>query len=71
MQKLLTLILILNSAFCIHNSSAQSYQWAHGFGGPNNNAQGNSIATDAMGNVYVTGTFGDSIDFDRGPERQF
>ena len=66
MQKLLTLILILNSAFCIHNSSAQSYQWAHGFGGPNNNAQGNSIATDAMGNVYVTGTFGDSIDFDPG-----
>ena len=59
---LLTFVLHLFS----FSSFSQSYQWAHGFCGPNYDAQGNSIATDAQGNVYVTGVFGDSIDFDPG-----
>ena len=60
--------LLLTFAFVLFSftSFSQTYQWAHGFGGPNNNAQGNSIATDAQGNVYVTGDFGDTIDFDPG-----
>lgn len=48
-------------------SHAQNYRWAHGFGGSNANSHGTSNATDANANVYATGYFGDSIDFDPGP----
>lgn len=63
MKKFIALLLITLTITVAH---AQNYQWAHGFGGPSFDSQGNSIATDAQGNVYVTGTFGDSIDFDPG-----
>jgi hypothetical protein len=64
MKHLLTL---LTSLLFFSFATAQNYRWAYGFGGPNNNAQGTAIALDANANVYVTGAFGDSIDFDPGP----
>jgi hypothetical protein len=41
----------------------QNYQWAKSFG----YGQGTSITFDASGNVYTTGYFQDTVDFDPGP----
>ena len=39
--------------------------WAKSFGGTSSDG-GNSITADALGNVYTTGYFGDTVDFDPG-----
>ncbi len=46
-------------------SNAQILQWAKGIGGAGNE-NGNSVAIDANGNVYATGYFTDTVDFDPG-----
>lgn len=54
-------ILVLNSY-----SQAPSLQWVRNIGATTNE-QANSVAVDALGNVYTTGSFNGSIDFDPGP----
>ncbi len=44
---------------------AQNYQWAKNMGG-NGDDGGNSITVDGSGNVYTTGFFGGTVDFDPG-----
>ncbi|MCH8555509.1 MAG: SBBP repeat-containing protein, partial [Schleiferiaceae bacterium] len=45
---------------------SQTLEWAQQFGGTGNNI-GNAVAVDGAGNVYVTGFFRETIDFDPGP----
>src|SRR5262249_10507671 len=46
-------------------SSAGTLVWAEPVGGTDID-QGNSVAADSAGNVYVTGTFSTTVDFDPG-----
>jgi len=57
-------IALLIAYFFIYNSIfAQSLQWAKGIGSTGLD-QGRSVCNDAQGNVYCTGKFSNTVDFD-------
>lgn len=54
-----------SAAFVSKLNTSGGFAWAVSYGGPfSSYAQGNGITTDALGNVYTTGTFTKTIDFD-------
>ena len=55
------------SCGCLLNAQNVHFDWAGDFGGTGSISVGSSIATDAAGNVYTTGYFQGTIDFDPGP----
>lgn len=65
---------IFTSLFCTllflcaftENISAQTFEWAYAFGGTRSD-KGQVVTTDADGNVYTSGIFRDTVDFDPGP----
>ncbi|MBL4656678.1 MAG: hypothetical protein JKX73_01670, partial [Flavobacteriales bacterium] len=58
-----TIIMLLAVATTVQ---AQTYQWAHGYGGYEyDESQG--IVIDSSGNAIITGNFYDTVDFDPGP----
>lgn len=59
------LLLLLSLSLSI-TAQTPSFLWAKSFGGSGND-WGNAIATDPSGNVYTTGSFSDTVDFDPGP----
>ena len=56
--------LLLGAFFSTSTIQAQSLQWAKSIAGPSN--QSKAIAVDASGNVYTTGSFTGTTDFDPG-----
>jgi hypothetical protein len=66
MKLLLLLSLSINVLLNLANAQQPSLEWAKSFGGAANQDVGMSIAADASGNVYTTGYFSGTVDFDPG-----
>src|SRR5437867_1248716 len=60
-----TIFTFLFLSFFANNLNAQYLGWSKATGGLNFDG-GNSVAVDAAGNVYTTGTFQGTVDFDPG-----
>lgn len=73
MKCIKSLSLLIISLFILNSSQAQqlNFSWANAMGAPNTignaSAIGINIAHDNFGNVFLSGTFQDTIDFDPGP----
>lgn len=61
-RSLLLLFLILKSFTLVH-SQYPLFEWVHTFGCEFNNESPNDITIDQVGNIYITGDFGDTIRF--------
>ncbi len=62
MKRLLTLFLFLTLFFRLN---AQDFIWAKSMGGPSGDI-GHALTIDIAGNIYATGTFSGTVDFDPG-----
>ena len=58
-------------AFVLKLNANGDFLWAKNFGGATAATGGNGIAVDSNGNVYTTGTFSYSVDFDPSPTSSF
>lgn len=66
MKKHLFVLLVVSSIIAKSQSQVPVYRWAQSFGAGSFD-RGNAIATDKSGNVYTTGSFAGTVDFDYGP----
>jgi len=57
---------IYSDVFIAKYDNTGAYFWAKNIGGPGNDI-GNSLQLDASSNIYLTGTFQSTVDFDPGP----
>ena len=61
MKKILLIFSLTHAAFVL-NAQTPNFKWAKQMGGG-----GSSITLDALGNVFMTGGFSGTVDFDPGP----
>jgi len=66
-KKILFILLITLATTILHAQDVY-LKWAKQIGGSGSYSVGNSIAVDASGNVFTTGSFTGTVDFDPGPE---
>lgn len=53
--------------FVLKLSTHGSFLWAHSFGSGNQYTNGEAVVVDEVGDVYITGRFRNTVDFDPGP----
>lgn len=69
LQLILSAIALFFLQIATTYAQTQTFQWAKGWGGGTNaSINGKNIATDVAGNVYTTGSFTDTVDFDPGSD---
>lgn len=66
-KTILPVLLMLFLAPSLHSQIQPRFKWAAKFGGIKN-VRVTAIATDTAGNVYTTGYFNNTVDFDPGPD---
>lgn len=66
MKSYLIKIFFTSFYFGLNISNAQTFEWAKSFGGVSNDI-GRSITLDTLGNIYISGYFESTVDFDPGP----
>jgi hypothetical protein len=66
MKKIYVLLVLNFLLLTILNAQSPPFQWADKLGSNSQDESSRSIATDGLGNVYVAGLFGGTVDFDPG-----
>src|SRR5689334_19116737 len=66
MMKNITILFLAMFIADVMHAQAPGWLWAKGTGGIDYDS-GNSLAIDAFGNIYTTGYFNETVDFDPGP----
>lgn len=68
LRLVINILLIIGVSNCIY---AQELDWAFLIGGSAGHDQANGIITDDYNNIYITGTFSETVDFDPDPTGEF
>lgn len=66
MKGILTIVLFVLPGIALRAQNG-NFRWAKQMGGISSNGSGSSITSDRQGDIYITGSFGGTIDFDPGP----